>query len=498
MGSAEPFFYVRTSRRRGWLQVFQQYLLRMPVIFFARLHQRCPLFVVGVFLVYLEVLGAVRVQAFEQQGHVQPADVDRRLVGDGLALRVGGHLVHQLHFLQLLEEASGEADGYLAFLRNLFSRIRCLAAVEALGYERHHQHGHEVVVAAADVARVLVEAEAVDVLPRIGQLGAEEADGPRYLQPEQQQGEGGKTTVDGVVARHPQLAADVEELEGLIGGTCQDARDEGVPEVHLGVGHEDVEAREHAPREHEGDEPYQELAQRGEQGKVVHVLQHGAHEDGKTAREYQQDGDEQQHGEVVGDAPVDAPRLLHLPDAVEGHLHVVDQVEHRPEQHDEAHADEDAVLRLRQVGVDDVQDGAARLVQAAEAGQNFMLDHIVEAEPAGDGKNHGQDGDEGKQGAVGQGGGLVGQTVLGEAVDAEVDSLDDGVDGEGGFVHLVFGDAPDVIGEEFPKSCDSLVHGGGRSIHYIYKEKQLACKPGSVPRPQADQVPVIYLRRMSP
>ena len=180
--------------------------------------------------------------------------------------------------------------------------------------------------------------------------------------------------------------------------------------------------------------------------------------------------DEQQHGEVVGDAPVDTPRLLHLPDAVEGHLHVVDQVEHRPEQHDEAHADEDAVLRLRQVGVDDVHDGAARLVQATEAGGYLVFYHVVEAEPAGDGKNHGQDGDEGKQGAVGQGGGLVGQSVLGEAVDAEVDGLDDGVDGEGGFVHLVFGDAPDVIGEEFPKSCDSLVHGGGRSIHYIYKK----------------------------
>ena len=450
------------------------------------------------FPVYLEVFGSVGVKAVKEESHVQLVDIHRRLVGERFALLVGGHLVHQLHFLKLLEETAGQSDGNLTFLRDFFGRVGLFATGKALGHERHHQHGHEVVVAAADVARILIEAEVADVLPRIGQLGAEEADGPRYLKPEEEQGEGGETTVDGVVARHPQLAADVEELEGLIGGTRQNARDEGVPEVHLRVGHEDVKAREHAPREHEGDEPYQELAQRGEQGEVFHILQHGAHEDGKTAREHQQDGDEQQHGEVVGDAPVDAPRLLHLPDAVEGHLHVVDQVEHRPEQHDEAHADEDAVLRLRQVGVDDVHDGAARLVQATEAGGYLVFYHVVEAEPAGDGKNHGQDGDEGKQGAVGQGGGLVGQSVLGEAVDAEVDGLDDGVDGKGGFVHLVFGDAPDVIGEEFPKSCDSLVHGGGRSIHYIYKEKQLACKPGSVPRPQADQVPVIYLRRMSP
>ena len=176
----------------------------------------------------------------------------------------------------------------------------------------------------------------------------------------------------------------------------------------------------------------------------------------------------EQHGEIVRDAPIDASCLLHLPDAVEGDFHVVDQVEHRPEQHDETHADEDAVLRLRQVGVDDVQDGAARLVQAAEACSNFVLYHVVEAESARNGEDHGQDGDEGKQRAIGQGSGLVGQSVLGKSVDTEVDSLDDGIDGEGGLVHLVLRDAPDVIGEELPESCDFLVHGKDT---YIIKRK---------------------------
>ena len=99
---------------------------------------------------------------------------------------------------------------------------------------------------------------------------------------------------------------------------------------------------------------------------------------------------------------------------------------------------------------------------------NFVLYHVVEAESARDGEDHGQDGDEGKQRAIGQGSGLVGQSVLGKSVDTEVDSLDDGIDGEGGLVHLVLRDAPDVIGEELPESCDFLVHGKDT---YIIKRK---------------------------
>ena len=65
--------------------------------------------------------------------------------------------------------------------------------------------------------------------------------------------------------------------------------------------------------------------------EVCHILQHGAHKYGKTARNYQQKGYQQEHREVIRYFTVHASCFFYLPDAVEGNLHVVNQVEHRPQ-----------------------------------------------------------------------------------------------------------------------------------------------------------------------
>lgn len=82
---------------------------------------------------------------------------------------------------------------------------RAFRLCKALGYERHYQDRDEIAVAPADVARIFVETEVSDILSCIGQFGTEEADGPRDLQPQQKHRKGGKATVNGIVARHPQL-----------------------------------------------------------------------------------------------------------------------------------------------------------------------------------------------------------------------------------------------------------------------------------------------------
>ena len=92
-----------------------------------------------------------------------------------------------------------------------------------------------------DVERFEVEAEAVQVLVGVGELRAKEADGPRELYPEHEQGQGCKGAVDGVVARHPYLRVDVEQLQHLHGDTREDARDDGARQAHLRVRHIDVE-----------------------------------------------------------------------------------------------------------------------------------------------------------------------------------------------------------------------------------------------------------------
>lgn len=442
----------------GGLQVLQQHVVGLLEVGLAGMHQYAPLVAVGLLGVYLEVLAAVAVQTVEQQAHTELAHVYRGLVGYLLALFVSRYLMYQVNLLQLEECVVDQPEGDLVLSAQLRGGVGGLVEAEALDDARGDEDGDEVTVAAADVARVLVETEVADVLAGVGELRSEEADGPRHLHPEQEQRQGGKAAVDGVVARHPHLSADVEVLEELVGRPGQDARDERMAQLHLRIGHEDVERRKHAPGQHVGDAAYQEFAQRCQQGVVAEVLHHRADEDGETARQHNQDGHEQQHRQVVGGLAIDAACLLHLPDVVERGLHVVDQHQHRPEQHHQAHADEDAVLRLGQVGVDEAQDVLHGLRIASEALHHLALHQLVEAESPGDGKDDGQYRHDGQQRAVGQRRGLVGQAVLGEVVDAEVDGLDHGDQREGGARHLILRDAPDVVGEKFPELADASVH----------------------------------------
>lgn len=86
-----------------------------------------------------------------------------------------------------------------------------------------------------------VDADAVQVLVGIGELGAKEADSPRELYPEHEQGQRCKRAVDGVIARHPDLRVDIEQLQHLHGDTCEDARHDGTRQAHLRIRHIDIE-----------------------------------------------------------------------------------------------------------------------------------------------------------------------------------------------------------------------------------------------------------------
>ena len=105
-----------------------------------------------------------------------------------------------------------------------------------------------------------------------------------------------------------------------------------------------------------------------------------------------------------------------------------------------------------------MQDDVHRFRLSAKGRHDLFPDDVVEAESPRNGKDNGQNGDDGQQRAVGQCRSLVDQPVLREAVDAEVDALDDVVGGESSLCDLILRDAPDVVGQEFPKGSDTLVH----------------------------------------
>ena len=116
-------------------------------------------------------------------------------------------------------------------------------------------------VAVAEVFGLSLERIIVHVLAGVAQLRTEQAYQPRYLHPEHEQRQSGKRTVDGVVAAHPNLRVDVEELQTLHGYTGENAGHNGATHLHLCVGHEEVERNEHARHDGVGHELQEELRQ---------------------------------------------------------------------------------------------------------------------------------------------------------------------------------------------------------------------------------------------
>ena len=72
---------------------------------------------------------------------------------------------------------------------------------------------------------------------------------------------------------------------------------------------------------------------------------------------------------------------------------------------------------------------------------------------------------DGKQRTVSQRRGFVYYPVFGEAVDAKINRLDDIVYGKGRSRDFIFRNTPDVVGEEFPKGSNTLVHAIISIIH---------------------------------
>ena len=111
-----------------------------------------------------------------------------------------------------------------------------------------------------------------------------------------------------------------------------------------------------------------------------------------------------------------------------------------------------------------MQNDVGRFCLPAKSFGHLALHQVVKAEPARYGKQYGQYGHNGQQGAVGQGGGLIGHPVLGKAGDAQVHRLDDVIHGVSGFGHFIFRDTPNVVSQEFPKVGYTLVHGKGKFL----------------------------------
>lgn len=241
--------------------------------------------------VYLEILGPVGVQLAEKGAYTQLVDVDAwQILGLArLFFPSGPRFVNQPHVLKLVQDAFGQPDGDFMLFAEGFCRVRSAARGEPLADGTQDDGAEKVVEAAADVGCFLSEIEGGDVLADVAHFGAKQADAPGNLCPQQEQRDGGKTSVDGIVIRYPYLAVDVKVLEGLECTSGQYAGQPGVCQFDFRVGHESVESDEHSPDKGVGDEADKEFQYRGQYHEVLHFLHVGSHEDSETAGGYQQD-----------------------------------------------------------------------------------------------------------------------------------------------------------------------------------------------------------------
>ena len=108
-----------------------------------------------------------------------------------------------------------------------------------------------------------------------------------------------------------------------------------------------------------------------------------------------------------------------------------------------------------------MQDNIRRLGGPSEAITKLAFHQSGDPESARDGKDDGEYGHNGEQGAVGQRSGFIDNAVFVEAADAEIDRFDDIVYRELGAGDFAFRDPPDIIGNEFPYIGETLIHRSG-------------------------------------
>ena len=89
-----------------------------------------------------------------------------------------------------------------------------------------------------------IDTKTIHILIGKRELSTKQTDGPRYLQPQHKQRQSGKRTVDGVVARNPNLRVDIEQLQQLHGNTREDAWNNRTLKLHIGIRHGDIQPDE--------------------------------------------------------------------------------------------------------------------------------------------------------------------------------------------------------------------------------------------------------------
>ena len=400
------------------------------------------------------------VKYFKKLSYGEFVDVDGGYVAWSLAFVVRvSHLIYDDVAFKLVDDLLGEASGYVGKGCQLGHGVRCSAFFIALADERGDEQCREIVESVADVFHIVVETIELEVLAVVGELNAKEDDAPEDVEEEEQQGDDGERAVDGVVGRDVHLHVDVEVEERLKNEASDEARDDGVAETYLGVGEEDEHAGEDEPRQHVGRSLDEEADEGAEEELALQVGIDGGHENAPAGDADDEERQQEEHGEVVGNLAEDGALLLYAPDCVHVLLNVAGKGDDRPEEHNEADADEDAAVGVLEVGVDEGHDGVEGVAAYGNAVTEERLQEVGEPETAGNGEEQRQDGHERKGRGVGEGLGLHGDAVAGILTGGDDGDLEHVIALALLAVHLRVLYSPDFLAEECLYCFDFFRHG---------------------------------------
>lgn len=285
----------------------------------------------------------------------------------------------------------------------------------------------------------------------MGEQHAEKADEPRELQPQQEERQGGKTSVDGVITGDPDLSRNVEHLEKLEGRAGNEGTEEGITKLDFGVGDVDVDEGEQADDEEERKSFHERCQNMVEQ---IELVDGRTDEQGDAGIADHKDGNDEDQGQIVGELAVIGSLAFDVPDVVEVVFDPENEAHYRVEHEDDAHADEDAALGIFERRVGKFESFGENGFLPGKVFEEFALDDVLEAKASGNGEKDGQNGNDGQKSAVGQGRSARTDVELDEVADGENKDADKIENPGTSPVGVLFGDAPDVLADELDELAD--------------------------------------------
>ena len=236
-------------------------------------------------------------------------------------------------------------------------RERGIAVEKTSRQQSHHAQGHHVVGLSAELrCRAVGGGEEGLLFDHAGKRHPTQANAPSHVEPEHEQRENGKRTVDGVVTTEEQLAVDVEILDRTKESSGEQCGKSNATPAHRRQRYELKHQRKDTSGHNRLDHPRNHRGAVVDQREMRKIVEQFQHNDPHAAEK--EDGKDEKHDESeVGQRETEqTARSVNAPHGIKSAFDVVDERNEGKGQDKEADSDHHIVLCARNVGVGKVHE----------------------------------------------------------------------------------------------------------------------------------------------